>query len=310
MTYKHWDDFWSQGFITTFGETLSENYTGELRVFWENLFSSVKDEQIILDLATGNGAIACIAADVTSRHGKLVSILASDVAKISDDIKSRQETKILRSSIKFFSKTPCEKLPFAQNQINLATSQFGIEYSDWNQSLREIFRILKPGASAHFICHHESSSIVKSSMSEIEIYDSALKKHDIFSAATEFVQNFDSSDREKSARSSQHLNKVVNEFRLEFQEQPLCSAIIAEIAESMKRLRSIGAKATLDHLTRATIEFESARARLKDMKSAALGAKDIENVLKISESEGFSFATQKEFRHLSEVIGVHLHLTK
>ncbi|MBB3061969.1 class I SAM-dependent methyltransferase [Microbulbifer rhizosphaerae] len=311
MNQKHWNDFWNQGFITTFGETLPTNYTGNLRNFWEEVFLSLENHCKILDVATGNGAIASIAADKISRSNKDVSIYAADAAVISESVKQLPlKTKELRKSINFFSNTPCESLPFSQEHFDLVTSQFGIEYSDWNLSLKEIFRVLKTGASAHFVCHHEKSSIVAPSMSEASIYESAMKKYRIFDAAIGFIQIIATTGCPTNQQASTQLNKTINDFRLEFSGNQLCSSLIAEIAEPMKRLRAIGTERVLTQLKSRKAEFESAHARLLDMKNAALNDTDIKNVLAKSREIGFSSADSLNFNNQLGLIGIHLHLVK
>lgn len=310
MSQTHWNSFWSQGFITTFGSTLPDNYTGELRRFWENLFSELENNCRILDIATGNGAIASIAVEELSRSGKTAMICAADAAVITEDIELPSTAKELRKSIQFFSNTPCESLPFLQNHFDLVTSQYGIEYSDWNRSLSEVFRVLKPEASAHFICHRENSSIVNPSMDEITVYEAAINKYGIFDAASEFIQILSASEHQAGQQNSAHLNKTINDFRLELKGNPLCNLLIAEIAESIKGLRRLGIEGTLAQLRNRKSEFEAAQSRLLDMKSAALNNTDIENILAECRDIGFSSADSINFSNQSELIGIHLHLVK
>jgi len=53
-----------------------------------------------------------------------------------------------------------EALPFDDGCFDAAISLFGIEYSNIDQTARELTRVLKPGAAFSFLVHHHESEIV------------------------------------------------------------------------------------------------------------------------------------------------------
>ena len=76
-----WTTFWKQGFPTSFASQFPDNYTGTLAKFWEGQFALL-DNAKVLDVATGNGAIALIAARITQIKSNNLDISAADFAHI------------------------------------------------------------------------------------------------------------------------------------------------------------------------------------------------------------------------------------
>ncbi|KTF17888.1 class I SAM-dependent methyltransferase [Pseudoalteromonas sp. H105] len=150
----YWSEYWSQGYITSFGQDIKANYSGKLKESW-NKFSSLLDENAsILDVGTGNGALIDL-INTSRRHN--FKFFAVDQANLKKEI-----IKNLPGT--FLSNVNAEKLPFNDENFNAVISQFAIEYSDLKSSITECFRVLKKGGRYQFICHEENSDIVQPNM--------------------------------------------------------------------------------------------------------------------------------------------------
>ncbi|KUJ83363.1 class I SAM-dependent methyltransferase [Microbulbifer flavimaris] len=309
MAQDYWDTFWKQGFITTFGNTMPNNYQGPLRELWETIFSRVSNGGRVLDIATGSGALACIAAEISDRSGLDLDILAADFAKIPEEINAPEEISRLRKKINFFSNMPCEKLDFPGNHFDLITSQFGIEYSDWSQSLLEVLRTLKSSGSADFFCHREQAKTYQQSESEIKIYKSALENYKIFNAAAIFTKTF-VEHGQASRTDSLALNKTINDFRSEFQGRELANMLVADIASQLKKLRTKEADQVAGILIEREAEYSAAQARLEDMLSAALSDSDLQSIIDLAKRIGFKDVSSRDLYQQGELIGAHIHMTK
>ena len=309
MSNDHWDEFWEQGYITTFGPTLKNNYTGQLRSFWEGIFSKVGSDEIILDLATGNGALACLAYETANSKGSQPGIYAIDAARIPSDIDAPQNIKEARKAIHFFGEMPCESLQFEDRQFDLITSQFGIEYGDWNKSLQEVHRTLKNDSSAHFVCHARESSLLKSAHRELPIYRSALEEKNIFEAAVMFATNHQSSSGKSSAHKAE-LNQSVNQLQALFSEEELFRMMLTDLIRCLKLLNQLPATDVAQMLSARKSTYQAAYARQRDMVEAALDERAQEQILRTSKKIGFHDAMAKEFRQNNELIGIYIKLTK
>ena len=90
---------------------------------------ALPDGARILDIATGNGAIATLAAEVAEAGQKTFFLAATDLAEINPDVKGGARSSRLRKRIQFHSHTPCERQPFDDASFDCVTSQFGFEYA-------------------------------------------------------------------------------------------------------------------------------------------------------------------------------------
>lgn len=309
MTHKHWDEFWEQGFITTFGSSFQNNYTGNLRHFWEKKFSILASGSKVLDLATGNGALACIAYSAAKNAEKSIEVYAIDAAQIKPEVDAIAEIEEARKNITFLSNTPCEDLPFTDNTFDFISSQFGIEYGSWNQSLPEVFRVLNQGASAHFICHSDSSSLIKSSQHELDIYNAALNTHQIFDHAIRFAELFALRTEQKSGAATT-LNNAMNAFKAQAGAEQLCQLMVSQVSNALRLLKTSSRQKTVEALKNCQTAFTSAFLRQKDMLSAALGDADLAQLLTTARRVGFAHTAAETFLEDGKTIGTLISLTK
>ena len=77
-----WTQFWRHGSVTTFERSGNPNYEGEIREFWQLQFGALPRGVRVVDLATGNSAVALLAAEYSSKNGMQFEINALDKAEI------------------------------------------------------------------------------------------------------------------------------------------------------------------------------------------------------------------------------------
>src|SRR5687768_15552217 len=63
-----WNDYWHFDRLSSFDDVGQTNYREDIAAGWKSFFDSLPDGASILDLCTGNGAIAVMAAEA-GRHG-------------------------------------------------------------------------------------------------------------------------------------------------------------------------------------------------------------------------------------------------
>lgn len=147
-----WSDYWSSGYKTSFfGAT---NYEGEIKAYWQNLVEAIDKPARVLDLCTGNGALASLLAEAVV--GQDVEIVGVDSATINPE---SAEVALADSSIQLIGNTRVEKLPFENEYFDLVVSQFGFEYTDLELCVAEVGRVLKPSGLFHAVCHSSDSGI-------------------------------------------------------------------------------------------------------------------------------------------------------
>lgn len=172
-----WNDYWHFDRLSSFdvGET---NYREEITAGWKTFFDSLPDSASILDLCTGNGAIAVMAAESSRRGSKGFQIVAVDAADINPYLyvtTHRDELAI----VEFRSATPIENLPWPAASFGAVISQFGIEYSDLSRSIPELARVVAPMGVARLVLHAAEGAVVQRSKRAIAEIDFLLHEVDL-----------------------------------------------------------------------------------------------------------------------------------
>jgi ubiquinone/menaquinone biosynthesis C-methylase UbiE len=149
--------------MTSLPQDFTANYDGEVAEFWVEAFRSVPAKGHMVDLCTGNGAIALLAVDYARKSGHELDITAVDAATISPaslaEMYPDQSGPL--EEINFVSNCRVEDLELESAGFDLVTSQFGIEYCDWQQAAEQVERLLKPGGSLVMVTHTATSDILR-----------------------------------------------------------------------------------------------------------------------------------------------------
>ena len=106
--------------------------------------AGVRESHHILDLAGGTGDMAALFAPAVGAQGRVVlTDLNRPMMQVGRD-------RLLNQGISQveFCQAPAEQLPFANDSFDSACISFGIRnFTDKDQSLAEVLRVLKPGAA-------------------------------------------------------------------------------------------------------------------------------------------------------------------
>lgn len=152
-----WDSFWRYDRLSSFHAAPgAPNYGPPVADGWRAFFAGLPDGARVLDLATGNGAIAVLAVET----GKNFAVTGADLAAVEPTaFVTRNRAEL--AQITFLANTPAEALPLPDASIDALVSQYGIEYSDLDRSLAEAARVLAPGGRLRFACHAAEGSIAR-----------------------------------------------------------------------------------------------------------------------------------------------------
>jgi ubiquinone/menaquinone biosynthesis C-methylase UbiE len=297
---SQWSSFWRQGFITTFGASKPNNYDGVVQEFWFKHFAGLPNGARVLDIATGNGAIATLAADFSSQFAKNFAITATDLAEVNDEIIHGSSAQDARQNIRFISHMPCEQQPFEDNSFDLVTSQFGFEYSNTELTLGEVRRVLKPGGKFAAISHHVESGLIENSRKELEVYQSALDELDLFGLFRKYLviagdlsgsqQQFTQAIK-KASPYSRKINEAVELFRQRHPNNECASQMVNAISHFARNARNTEYKVLMAEVRAAEQDFNFARARLRDMLDASLGEEQIGKLKSSAVVAGFDSVT-------------------
>ncbi|MCG9737283.1 class I SAM-dependent methyltransferase [Shewanella insulae] len=155
---QHWDEYWQQGHLTSFGDSFTGNYSGILETIWHQDFKHLPDNFKVLDLATGNGALPLLLNQFFKDASKKGTVVGVDLAQINTDLSKLDLSEQVVVSL--VSHVDCANLPYEDNSFDQVISQYGLEYSDLTHSIPEALRVLRPGRQLSLVTHHSRSMII------------------------------------------------------------------------------------------------------------------------------------------------------
>jgi len=183
-----WSHYWRRGHLHSCPGAFQGNYEDSIREFWHSTFAELGEHSRVLDIGTGNGAIARLALDFAASRSfswQIEGIDAADIQSADSPINSGQCKLILRGN------QSSEHLDHADDSVNLVTSQYAIEYTRVDLSLAQVARVLVPGGIAAFIAHHADADIVTVSRNELAFFDYFYQQLNLFDDSRALIQHFD-----------------------------------------------------------------------------------------------------------------------
>jgi len=186
---SHWSEYWSDGNLTSLPQDFRANYDGEIAQFWNAQFSHVPEQGKLIDLCTGNGAVALLASAWFRSQSRATELYAVDAARIDPRSIARKYPDLaqLLSSITLIGGCPVEDIDLPGGEFDLVTSQYGIEYCDWSKAADQVFRLLKPCGRFAFISHAVSTDIISYMENEWREYE-ALEELKFLSGIEQYVR--------------------------------------------------------------------------------------------------------------------------
>ncbi len=162
-----WDSFWKYDRLSSFQSGPGAgNYGVPIADGWHGFFDSLPDGARILDLATGNGAIAVMAVESANAAGKNFAVTGANLADVRPTAYVTRNLAELEQ-IHFLTATPAEQLPLEPDSLDAVVSQYGLEYSDLDRSLPEAVRVLGPGGRLRLAMHAADGTVARDTVKAI-----------------------------------------------------------------------------------------------------------------------------------------------
>jgi len=292
VSSSFWTEFWSEGHTTTFGAQLPANYQGELQAHWRRWAERLKDNELVFDLASGNGALPCLLQSIS--QGMKVNLYANDIAKI------HKLERLTQKGITFYEETDSTQIPLPEGSVNHFVSIFGFEYSEMEPTLSEVKRLLKPGGTFNVICHHSQSKVVTEAHQMSELLKQLLVSN-VLNDVRQHTLN-------KSPDKKQLLDRTITK-KIQRLKQDFGSAIqFSGLNQLFKKIYTtqLPEQKIVDEITLYTVQCENQIRRLFHLHSSVLNEDSLESFVSISERLGFKNISGKLVKENNDVIGINL----
>ena len=309
LSADQWSRYWEKGTITTFHGRFGENYDGPVRDFWHGLFVRLPGNARIVDLATGNGAVALLAAQHSYRQGSAFDIVGVDTADIDPArlFAGKAYAKHLRR-IRFLAKTPVAATTLPDSSQDLAASQFGIEYAETAPTVAEIDRILKPcNATFAAMIHHADSAIVRQAKDGVEqivvcaksgLHDAIRNLHAQLDKLASRSKDPQHDERAKAQRTA--INERLSALNRESTRFRDPGQIVYYVENSMATFNpdvsgGMSVEKKLAMLRQVNAETDGYRQRMRDLISAAQDDAEITDLADRLVASGFRINKNQPF---------------
>ncbi len=173
-----WSSYWSEGNVTSLPNLFADNYGGDVLRFWNEAFAALEGNSRVLDICTGNGAIAYLVRNHADHRAIRCEIHAIDVAEIQPANPERGETTL--NEIQFHSGVAVEATNFRSDCFDLVAGQFALEYCNVADAVKELSRIIRKDGALILMMHHADSVTAQRTRYFIDIADVFLKEPTIF----------------------------------------------------------------------------------------------------------------------------------
>lgn len=317
----HWSQWWSEGHITSFGTALKDNYAGATREHWWRQFEQLPEGDI-LDIATGNGALATLAVEYAAGAGKEFRVIATDLAEIGEQT-TAEDPKVhqWRQQVQFYGNTPCEKQPFPDQRFDRVLSQYGFEYSDIDTTLAEVFRLLRPGGRFLAIAHHASSAVIARQQISARVYFAALEQLKLFRLLDRHLASWGKAKgpaavdrlitRPKYQKSGMELEQGLRQFSQAFPNDETAARVFCAIDDLRQAAPDLFPARRTAAVKAERQSFEGALARLQDLFRAALDKAGIEQLGSRAREVGYNeIAIEPFFAEGGGLAGWSIQLTR
>lgn len=300
---EHWSKYWhTHGVLNSFAEgDANSGYTGDLKKFWEAQLKELPQGATIVDLGTGNGALAMLAHDFGVAHQKDFVVHGLDAAKIDPPqqfAKSPALAKKLKK-ITFHSETPFEKSPFNEASVDAFVAQFALEYGQRDESLKSALKTLKDDGKLVAVMHHHDSQLVKDSKVGFAVLTAILEESPLFQQSDMLLDLAAQAIPQLGAegwanyphnkiltRTIQWTMKTLQEKYAKPAELNYVNDVVRRVARTFEAMNAENIQESRKRLAHQYHLLNDHRLRLKDQLDAALTKKDASAYVKASEKLG------------------------
>ena len=311
MSLEQWETYYRGGMIATCPTGADGGYDLEVRDAWVEFFSMLPAGARILDVGTGNGVVAMIAAETALALGRNWEIHASDLARI-DPQRYVPDGERRLAGISFHAGVATEHLPFESESFDAVSGHYSLEYTETAAALVEIHRVLKPGGSAQFIVHHVDSMLLRSARHTLRESEIVTVETQVFRRLHRLV-TMDQIVPGTTQEATDELRAAIRVLKREMEQSRLTGTglVLDVVLDAVQKLlvarKEMSPAAVGLEVYRAEKEMRDSVQRLNDLIGHARSQQDMEGIERDAAAAGFSLIERlPQFYAGSNLVGWQL----
>lgn len=301
LSQEQWENQYRGGRIATCPTAPDGGYDLEVREAWIEFFSMLPDGACILDVGTGNGVVALIAAETASARRRSWTIHATDLAQI-DPPRYVPDGERRLAGIAFHAGVATEHLPFEAESFDAVSGHYALEYTDTAAALAEIRRVLKSGGDAQFILHSADSVLVQNARQSLREADLVLVQTKVFRRLHRLV-TMNQIVPDTTQRATDELRAAIHVLKQALLQarQAGAGGVFNVALDAVQKLltarKQMQPQAVGLEVDRAEGELRASVRRLNDLLAHARTQTDMQNIEQEATSAGFTLIERMPLYH-------------
>lgn len=292
LSLEQWETYYRGGALATCPTAPDGGYDLEVRAAWVEFFSTLPEGARILDVGTGNGVVALIAAETATALRRHWTIDATDLAAINP-MQHVPDGKRRFQGISFHPGVATERLPFAEDSFDAVSGHYALEYTDTTAALAEIYRVLKPGGDAQFILHHMDSQLMRNARMSLREAELVFTQTKVYRRLHRLV-TMEQATPNTMQTATVELRAAIQALKQGLQEarQAGAGGLLSVALDAVQKLLTARKDGKADaiglEVDRAEAEMRAAVRRLNDLIGHARTQQDMERLEQDAATAGFS----------------------
>ena len=276
--------------MTSLPNLFADNYGGDVLQFWREAFGALREGSRVLDICTGNGAIALLAADHADRRKLHCEIHGLDVAEIHPGNLESADSPV--NGVHFHPRVAVEATHCRSDYFDMIVGQFALEYCKVEDAIRELARIVSKGGRLVLMLHHADSVTARNTREFIRVAEVFLKEPSVFYRLRKYAEQYSrhkAGDPRKLARKRQQLVTSLNEadgLTRQYPNSRFLSVTLDNVKHLVERLQS-DPQMRVEEIR----EFESLvkhhYIRMRDQRDASLDSRGMTRLEALLRGDGF-----------------------
>lgn len=311
MSLEQWETYYRGGGIATCPTGPDGGYDLEVRDAWIEFFSLLPDRSRILDVGTGNGVVAQIAAETALSRGLHWDIHGTDLARIDPHLHVADGARRL-AGITFHAEVATEALPFEDASFDAVSGHYALEYTRVPDALAEIHRVLKPAGNAQFILHHADSMLLRSARLTLRESDVVLKDTNVFRKLHRLV-TMDQIVPGETDEASDELRAAIRVLKQEMEQSRqngtghVFNVVLDAVQKLLAARSELGPVGVGLEVDRAEKEMRDSVQRLDDLIGHARSPQDMDAIEQDAAAAGFTLIERlPQYHSGSNLVGWQL----